>query len=318
MSNQVEVKGLVKKILFQKDGYYITKVTLKNKDITVTTNSLELKEGLTYIFTGFWIKHPKFGEQFKSLKYEETTPDTKDGVKAYLSSKFFTGVGAKTSERIVNHFGHETVLETLKEDIDKISEVPGLSKKIINSIKDGWKRNKNINEILVFLSTYSINNKLAFKIYDKYQEKCLDILKQQPYRLITEIEGVAFRTADKIAIANGVKKDSFQRLESAIQYVLSQSERDGHCYLLEEQLLNNVEELVLIDDVLKIKNIIADIESSNSIKSVIFDSSPTEKRYYSNEVFLREKTTTEKIHKLLNYTHKITESKLEIWVKNKK
>lgn len=308
-----KIIGTVERIVYKNDenGYHVLSVLLKdkNKEYTVTTNQLKIHEGLTMEFQGQWVSNPRYGNQFKADKAIEVAPETREAMVKYLSSSFFKGIGPIIAKKIVEHFG-ENVLEVLKTDIDKLIEVPGVSKKKLESIRNSWLENSEINEIMVFLQSYNISTLFATKIYELYGRDCINKIRLNPYRLSYDIKGVGFKYADNIALDMGFEKDCKQRIAAGIVYILNAGENDGHCYLLRSQLMTKTMEILEVRLQEKIDEILAEMVVENEIKlSTISD----EDRYYSNKLFYDERYCAQKIDVLKTAGGVVDEESVNKW-----
>ena len=288
------VVGIIERIIYknQENGYHVLDVKLNNgKNYTIVGNHVKLHEGITMEFVGQWITNPKFGKQFKAKQITEKAPETKEAIIKYLSSSFFKGIGPVIAKKVVKHLGENT-LHILKTDIDKLSEVPGISKKKISVIKKAWLINSEINEIMVFLQSYNISTLFAVKIYETYGHDCINKIKKNPYKLADDIKGVGFKYADNIALDLGFEKNSKERISAAIKYVLSQSETQGHCYLFKEQIIETATKLLEVKVEEYVVPILNKLIEENEIKFLEIDNIY---RYYSINLYYNEKYCANKI-----------------------
>ena len=295
-----KVSGVVERIIFKAEdtGYHVLAV-LRNdthKECTVTANHLKVTEGISYEFFGKWNSNSKYGTQFKAERTVEMPPSNNDAMIKYLSSNFFKGVGPVMASRIVKKFGEKTY-DILKTDIERLLEVSGVSKKKLEVIKKAWEENNEINEIMLFLSSYNISTLFSSKIYEFFGKDCIAKIRINPYEL-TKIDGIGFSYADRIALDMGFAKDCAQRISAGIKYVLSQGENnEGHCFLRHFQILQKGTEIlgVAIED--KISGVLAELVDNNEIKlSKIND----EERFYSNEIYYAERKVASKIISIKN------------------
>lgn len=305
MTNSNNLTGIIKRIKFHNplNGYGILSVEVvgeKNiKDnITVTVNQPKVFEGVTMKFSGSWIKHPKFGKQFKADCCQEIPPATTEAVIKYLSSGFFPGIGPVTAKKIVKYFGDEA-LDVFRNNIERLTEVRGIHISKLKVLKDSWKSNQEMNSIMLFLQEHMISTIFSVKIYKEYGISSIPIIKKNPYKLSSDINGFGFTMADKLAMSLGFKKDSEERISSAIHHILSNNHSDGHCYLTKKQINKKLFKLINISSVEKISNILEAEELSDSIVCVkVSENQNEEKRYYSRDVFYDEKYVAEKVIRL--------------------
>jgi exodeoxyribonuclease V alpha subunit len=304
--DKVVLTGVIKRVKFHNplNGYAILSVELiENEDIkdniTVTVNQPKIFEGVTMSFTGGWVKHPKFGHQFQAESCYELPPATKEAVIRYLSSGFFPGIGPVTAKKIVNYFGDDA-LDVFRNNIERLSEVDGINKKKLNVLKESWKENQEMNNIMLFLQEHMVSTIFSVKIYKQYGINAIPIIKKNPYKLSTDIHGVGFAMSDKLAMNLGFKNDGDERVTAAIHHILSHNQSDGHCYLTERQIKGRVKKLINIDASKQIEEILNREEHEEKIVCINFskDNGREEKRYYSRDIYYDEKYVAEKVIRL--------------------
>ncbi len=244
---QETITGVVERLTFysEESGYTVARLTRSSiKDLTTIVGSFaNIQPGQTLQLTGFWREHPQYGPQFQVINYKETKPATLTGIEKYLGSGLIKGVGPITAKRIVAHFGVET-LEIIENQIDRLIEVNGIAKKRIKLIKNAWETQKAIKEVMVFLQGHGVSTIYAVKIYKQYGDKAIAIVTNNPYQLATDIYGIGFLTADKIARNLEVAPDSQFRYCAGLVHALSEAAEDGHCYLPQSELIESVIKLL--------------------------------------------------------------------------
>ena len=303
--SEIEIKskkivGILNRIIFKNEdnGYQVLSVDIPNHDgINVTITQPNIFEGVTYEFQGEWSVHSKFGHQFKAEIAFEVQPSTKEGLRAYLQSSFFPGIGPVIAERIVNHFG-DNIIDILNTDSNQLLKVKGISPPKLIAIKAAWEQNKEINEIMMFLQQFGISTLFAAKIYEFYGKNCVSQILTNPYRLAVDISGVGFTLADKIALKAGFAEDSPERIKACINYILEQGTMDGHCYLMTNQISIRSTELLKVNIKDKVQQLLDSLEKSNEIKTLVVPNE--DKRYYSRKIFFNESYCAEKVHSLLD------------------
>lgn len=203
-----------------------------------------LIEGEVYTFWGRLKDHPKFGTQYQIEQFRKEMPQGKDGLIHYLSSDLFHGVGKKTATNIVDTLG-EQAIKIILENPESLAEVPQLSEEKRKMIYDRLMEYQGLEQIMVKLGEYGIGLALSVQIYQKYQDQSMEILQQNPYQLIDDVEGIGFKRADLIGKAMGIAHDSPERIRAACTYFLrEQSEQNGHVYFPLENFLIGVKEWV--------------------------------------------------------------------------
>ena len=185
---------------------------------------------------GWWSSHPQYGRQFEVVSYTTVLPATIQGIRRYLESGLIKGIGPVFAERIVEHFGLDT-LRIIEEQPGRLVKVPGLGPKRTAKITAAWQEQKAIKEVMVFLQGVGVSTSIAVRIYKKYGDQSIDVVRKEPYRLAADVWGIGFKTADTIAQAVGIPHDSAERVKAGLQYTLSQATDNGHCYLPDEQLV---------------------------------------------------------------------------------
>ncbi|MBD2169161.1 ATP-dependent RecD-like DNA helicase [Calothrix membranacea FACHB-236] len=245
------ITGVVERLTFysEESGYTVARLMRPSaKDLTTITGSFaNIQPGQTLQLTGFWREHPQYGPQFQVVNYRETKPATLTGIEKYLGSGLIKGVGPVTAKRIVAHFGQET-LDIIEHQIERLIEVPGIAKKRIKLIKNAWETQKAIKEVMVFLQGHGVSTTYAVKIYKQYGDEAIAKVTENPYQLATDIYGIGFLTADKIARNVGIAPDSEFRYCSGIIHALSEAAEAGHCYLPQPELIESVIKLLTTDE----------------------------------------------------------------------
>jgi exodeoxyribonuclease V alpha subunit len=223
----------------EETGYTVARVaTSRSGDdlLTVVGALLGAQPGESLRLSGRWSSHPKFGRQFEVESYTTVLPATIQGIQRYLGSGLVKGIGPVFAERIVAHFGLDT-LRLVEEEPGRLIEVPGLGPKRTAKITAAWQEQRSIKEVMVFLQGVGVSTSLAVKIFKKYGDASISVVKNEPYRLAADVWGIGFKTADTIAQAVGIPHDSPERVKAGLQYTLSEATDNGHCYLPQPQLV---------------------------------------------------------------------------------
>jgi exodeoxyribonuclease V alpha subunit len=245
-----DLQGQIERITYSNEdnGFTIAKVKVygRRELVTVVGNLLSPMAGEIIKMKGEWANHPKYGKQFKIVHYKTQVPASVYGIEKYLGSGLIKGIGPIMAKRIVKVFRKET-LEIIENDIERLAEVDGIGKKRIKMIKTAWEEQKEIREVMLFLQTHGVSSGYATKIFRYYGGQSIEVVKANPYRLATEIFGIGFVTADRIAEKLGVAKDSELRAEAGILYVLNQLADEGHVYYPYEPLIEKCKEILRVD-----------------------------------------------------------------------
>ncbi|MBP2402975.1 Exodeoxyribonuclease V alpha chain [Streptomyces netropsis] len=245
------VEGVLERITYanEESGYTVARVDTGRGGgdlLTVVGSLLGAQPGESLRLEGRWGSHPQYGRQFTVENYTTVLPATIQGIRRYLGSGLIKGIGPRIADRIVSHFGTDT-LEIIEEDPKRLIEVPGLGPKRTKSIGAAWEEQKAIKEVMVFLQGVGVSTSIAVRIYKKYGDASISVVRNQPYRLAADVWGIGFLTADRIAQSVGIPHDSPERVKAGLQYALSQSTDQGHCYLPEERLIADAVKLLQVD-----------------------------------------------------------------------
>ena len=230
----------------EETGYTIARVATDRSGpdlVTVVGALLGVQPGESLRLVGRWGSHPKYGRQFEVDSFTTVLPATVQGIERYLGSGLIKGIGPRTAGRIVGHFGADT-LRVIEEEPGRLVEVAGLGPKRTAMIGRAWEEQKAIKEVMVFLQGVGVSTSLAVRIYKKYGDASIGVVRNEPYRLAAEVWGIGFKTADAIAQAVGIPHDSPQRVQAGIQYTLSEAADNGHCYLPEPNLLTDAAQIL--------------------------------------------------------------------------
>ncbi|MER0244903.1 ATP-dependent RecD-like DNA helicase [Streptomyces sp. HSW2009] len=245
------VEGVLERITYsnEENGYTVARVDTGRGSgdlLTVVGSLLGAQPGESLRMEGRWGSHPQYGKQFTVENYTTVLPATVQGIRRYLGSGLIKGIGPRIADRITEHFGVET-LEVIEQQPERLIEVPGLGPKRTKMIGAAWEEQKAIKEVMVFLQGVGVSTSIAVRIYKKYGDASISVVRNQPYRLAADVWGIGFLTADRIAQAVGIPHDSPDRVMAGLQYALSQSADNGHCYLPEEQLIADAVKLLQVD-----------------------------------------------------------------------
>ncbi|WP_010531083.1 SF1B family DNA helicase RecD2 [Lentibacillus jeotgali] len=239
------------------------------KDIVIKGYFSGLEETAAYYFYGDFERHAKFGLQYKVSAYQTFIPDTKDGLIAYLSSDMFHGIGKKTAEKIVTALGDNAISKILN-DKNILADVPGLKKDKADKLAEKLAENQGFEHIAVYLSKYGIGLKMAQKIYKEYKDEAINVLQEDPYQYVFDIEGFGFQTADQIARGNGLSLTHPSRIGAGCIYILQKNVQAGHVFLPVETCVRQVIDLLVNPDASLTDKMVTDrLEELNQEKTVI-------------------------------------------------
>lgn len=245
------IEGVVETIVFKNDenGYTVAKIQY-NKDLIPIVGYMPfISVGQRIRATGEWVVHPNFGQQLKVETLEEIKPATLEGIEKYLASGLIKGIGPATAKKIVEKFGKDS-LDIIELNPERLTEIDGIGSKKAEKIAESFKEQRQLREVMVFLQSYGITPGIGIKIFKKYGEETISVVKTNPYRLCDEVSGVGFKTADRIAVNLGVDPMSPDRVRVGIKYILAQCIANGHVFLPKE---------ILIEECRKILNVPEDL-----------------------------------------------------------
>jgi len=246
----VDLQGQIERITYtnEENGYTIAKVKVYGRRdlVTVVGSFMAPMPGEILKMQGEWTNHPKFGEQFKVVHYKSLVPASVAGIEKYLGSGLIKGIGPVMAKRIVKKFEKET-LDVIEQEVEKLSGVDGIGSKRIEMIKKAWADQKEIRQVMIFLQSHGVSSAYATKIFKTYGNESIEVVQENPYRLATDIFGIGFLTADRIAEKLGFAKDSELRAEAGILYVLHQLADEGHVYYPFQPLVNKCQEILEVD-----------------------------------------------------------------------
>lgn len=256
----------------EENNYTVVGVNSNNQYITCVGKFPNVVEGQRVQMQGNVVKNNKYGEQFSVTDVKVMQPNTCEGIEKYLASGLIKGIGPITACAIVDKF-KESTLEVIEFNPSLLSTVKGVSKQKAEQIAEAFMELKKMQNTVMFLQNYNISTNLAVKIYKTYLDKTETILSSNPYKLIEDVDGIGFLTADKIAQKLGIKPDSEFRIRAGIIYLLKEStEKSGNTYQIKNTLINSLEKLLKIEneDTL-IDNILLKLEFEFYIKQFVYN-----------------------------------------------
>ncbi len=279
MNEQAQISGSVERITYynEENGYSVIRLKPDTRGmlpfkyasgadalITVVGNLPEVQPGEWLKLNGRWSSHAKHGRQFQADFCEQSLPATTEGIKRYLGSGMIRGVGPVMAERIVDRFGEET-LDVIEEKPEKLLRVLGIGQKRVESISKSWEQQRAIKDVMIFLQSHGVSTTLATKIYKKYGDTSLAVVQNTPYRLVADVHGIGFKTADKIAQALGLAADDPGRIEAGVAYTLNRMAEEGHVYMPQEALEPEAAEILGLEQG-KVTAVIDSLEKSDFIR----------------------------------------------------
>ena len=244
-----KLAGYVEHIIYRNadNGYTVLNLVSGEAEITCVGIFSAIAEGENIEASGDYTDHPTYGKQFKVESFEEKAPEDEEAIERYLGSGAIRGIGLALAARIVRRFKADT-FRIIEEEPERLAEVKGISERKAMEIADQVNEKRDLRQAMIFLQQYGITMNLAVKVYQQYGQEVYGIIRENPYRLAGDIEGVGFRTADEIAVRAGIRMDSDFRIRSGILYVLLQASTEGHTYLPEEELTRRTGQLLEVGE----------------------------------------------------------------------
>jgi exodeoxyribonuclease V alpha subunit len=241
------VEGVLERIVYENEeqGFLVGRLRTENVPpiVTFVGNLLAVSPGETVRLWGRWVDDKRFGRQLRVERYETLLPSSADAIEKYLGSGLVEGIGPAYAKRLVDAFGVET-LRVIDEQPERLRSVQGIGPKRAGQIREAWDKQRSIQSIMLFLQGHGIGVSHAVRIYKRYGDSAVTVLRENPYRLADDIHGIAFKTADKIARRLGIAKDSPKRAQAGLLHVLERAAGDGHMFVPREDLITQAMELL--------------------------------------------------------------------------
>jgi exodeoxyribonuclease V alpha subunit len=303
----VELEGQIERITYTNDetGYTVAQVTIADgsRTVSVVGNILSPIPGEVLVMRGEWEQHPRFGRQFKLESHRTRVPATATGIKKYLGSGLVRGIGPTMAERIVDRFGSKT-LDVIENQTQKLAQVEGIGAKRIERIKAAWNRQKRIRDVMIFLHGHGVGTGYAARIFKRYGQRSIAVVQQNPYRLATDISGIGFSTADRIAARLEISRHAPQRIMAGILHQLQAVSSEGHLFYPYEQLIEAAIELLGVDRE-QVRDGIAELFAAKRIVIEDLDDGvevprPNHKAVYLPRFFRFETGIVQQFERLLN------------------
>lgn len=309
-----KICGTVDTIIFASQDNRFTVLKLSpeklSTQITVTLNGIAPLIGQLLEIEGEWVKHPKFGQQFKATTYKTVAPTEISGIEKFLASGAINGIGPAMAKKIVAEFGEKT-LEIIAKSPNELLKVPGIGKKTAEKISASYLEQSELTEIMVWLENHGISNTYAGKIFAKYGSFAIDIMEKDIYRLFQDIEGIGFLTADKLAFNLGIQRDDKRRIISGIDYALMQLCNNGHCCIPEMALVDKTAKILQVNNQI-IFTILKERIDNGSLNTEVVGG---ETLIYPPYLYYAEKKVATRLLQLQQATEPLSEDNLSLFIK---
>ncbi len=306
------VTGYVDHIIYRnaENGYTVLVLVVNEEELTCVGTFSDIAEGENIEAHGEYTEHATYGRQFKVVSFEEKEPEDEMAIERYLGSGAIHGIGLALAARIVRRFKKDT-FRIIEEEPERLAEVKGISQRKAMEIADQVNAKRDLREAMIFLQQYGINMNLAVKIYNKYGGEIYSVLKENPYRMADDIDGVGFKTADEIAARVGIKTDSDFRIKSGIQYVLQQAAMDGHTYLPMEELTRRAVYLLGVES----SQVEAHYMNLAMDRKIVMQLKDDITQIYANTFYYMEANTAAML-KQLDVTYDVPDIEIEAAIRN--
>lgn len=309
-----KICGTVDTIIFASQDNRFTVLKLSpeklSTQITVTLNGVAPLIGQLLEIEGEWVKHPKFGQQFKATTYKTVAPTEISGIEKFLASGAINGIGPAMAKKIVAEFGEKT-LEIIAKSPNELLKVPGIGKKTAEKISASYLEQSELTEIMVWLENHGISNTYAGKIFAKYGSFAIEIMEKDIYRLFQDIEGIGFLTADKLAFNLGIQRDDKRRIISGIDYALMQLCNNGHCCIPEMALVDKTAKILQVNNQI-IFTILKERIDNGSLNTEVVGG---ETLIYPPYLYYAEKKVATRLLQLQQATKPLSEDNLSLFIK---
>ena len=273
---ELTLSGQVEKVIFQNEGsgFQVISVRDPQGNIHCACGNLPgVCAGQGVELKGHWEFHPDHGRRFRAESCLFSLPATLDGIEKYLASGAIKGIGEKYAKAIVDTFGTQT-LQVLDNATSRLKEVPGLGKKRIEAIKKAWKESAGKRSLQMYMQSLGITPAYFNRIYSLYADRSAEILQTNPYQLASEVDGIGFLTADRIAAQSGIGKDAPQRLISGVTYALGQIRTAGHVCMPEPEFRQKLVELLEVDEARAVEAVKLAVQAQKAVIVPAPDGSP--------------------------------------------
>lgn len=271
-----EITGSIEKIIYKDadSGFSVIMVKVTSSESVTAAGVLaDIFQGETITLHGTWSNHPKFGRQLTVKDYATKMPVTTSGIQKYLASGLIKGIGPKFAEKLVQRFGDKT-LEIINDNPALLGSVPGVGPKRAESIRQAWIDQKEVANVMIFLRSKDVSTAFAVKIFKTYGNQAINIISRNPYRLIDDVWGVGFKSADQIALKLGLEPNSVERVKACFIHSINEAMGIGHLYQeLDAAKKQTIELLALPNDDITslLKQALTELFADGKIKLISHD-----------------------------------------------
>ena len=291
------VRGIAERILFEASDsdYRVFRLHDESDDTTYTVTGHGTKPlvGDRLEVKGHWVQHKRYGRQFAADGWSRVIPESLDGIERFLGSGAVKGMGPALAHRVVAHFGKDT-MDILEKDAQRLLEIEGIGPKKLAVITESFYEEKQINDIAYDLEQHGVAGRYAGRLLQKYGDDVKYVLTEEPYRMIHEIDGFGFKTADQIALAYGMDRQSPQRLSAGLAYVLQTMTQNGHVCIPDAELVRRAA-FLLQADALCLHDILQDTVDMGQLRTADFEGTVY---VYTPEAYEEEEYIADRIREM--------------------
>ncbi|OON95695.1 MAG: AAA family ATPase [Epulopiscium sp. Nele67-Bin005] len=265
MEEQVVVEGVIEDIIYQNkdNGYTVCTINYEGADLCLVGSMPNVYEGDELHVQGVFVMHHVYGKQLKVSSFTQSEPKTVQGIEKYLASGAIKGIGAKTANKIVKHFGLDT-FKIIENEPQVLAQVSGITPKKALQIGEVFKTQYEMRTAMMALQEYGISPTYAVKIYKEYKERTVEILKKNPYQLASDIHGIGFKKADDIANQLGIDRENVERIKTGVIFVLNKETSNGHTYMPQDLLIWEATKLLAVSQIL-VENAILELKVNKEL-----------------------------------------------------
>lgn len=294
------LSGIIEHVTFHNpdNGFAVLRVQAKGRRglVTIVGQTPRAVPGEYIEANGNWKVDSEHGEQFQAKELRTLAPSTAEGIEKYLGSGLVKGIGPHYAKKIVRVFGERT-LQIIDESPSFLREIKGIGPKRITEIRESWRQQKAVRDIMVFLQSHGVGTGRAVRIYKTYGESAIDKVRENPYRLANDIWGIGFATADALAQRMGFGEQSPLRAQAALRHVLKECSEDGHCAYPEAGVIEEAQKLTGIATSTVRDAVLTLVDSNDVIRETAVTPEPW---LYLRRLFFAEKTIAERLVQLQN------------------
>lgn len=290
-----KLSGTVESIIFRSEdtGYTVCRVEVEGHrgPATMVGNCSAMWTGEEVTASGKWIRHKQHGYQFQADSIKCVAPTSKKGIERYLASGMIRGIGKELAHRLVKKFGTGT-LDIVENHSKRLQEVEGIGPTRRQRIKESWSEQKGIHDIMIFLQGHGIGTAQSARIFRRYGDQAVAMIRENPFRLCADVWGIGFKTADGVAMSLGIPPDSEVRARAGLLHVMATFADEGHCYCPSAELLLQAEALLGISVEILGAALQAELQRGNLVKE--------EDRIYLRPLHEAEVSVAESVNRIVS------------------